>query len=365
MGVVMISFFSFPGLCLALLFLVGAEDAQGLTVYNAGVNGSTTRGALLRFDDEVAARTPDICLIAFGMNDSMNEVNPVLPDDYRANLLWLANHCAEEDIQPVFITVNPVNQEMLYERHDPPYYEEQGGPNAIIELYNQGIKDVAAQVGADVIDWHARVMELSGTSIEPGSVLRPDGVHLSPDGLNALGNLVADWILAEEQTNATIVAFGDSITKQGWIDIAAVLCSPSGQTTYTSDISSSLGHPDTVPPFRLLDGQWVSIVSHSVEYAGDPEIVFTLPQTREVEEVEVCSFSKGSYALAEVAVDISTDGNSWVQVGSQLDIPQQVLLSDLPAKLMFTVNRPVLKIRVRLVRANGSTRVLLSEVFVR
>lgn len=361
----MFSVYNCTRFCMSLVCLMLTGSARGLTVYNAGKNGDSTRGALLRFEADVATHRPDICLIAFGMNDSMNEVNPVLPEDYRANLFWLAEHCAEKKIQSAFITVNPVNQEKLYERHDPPYYEAQGGPNAIVELYNQVIKEVADAVGADVIDWHTRVMELSGASIESGSVLRADGVHLSPDGLNALGNLVADWILAEEQTNATIVAFGDSITKQGWIDIAAVLCSESGQISYTSTIASSVGHPDTDPPFRLLDGQWESVVSHSVEYAGDPELVFTLPESRMVGEVDVRCFSKGSYALAAVSVEVSPNGDDWILIGSQVEIPGQDELSDPPLTVVFDVNVPCRKVRVRLQRAAGSTRVLLSEVYVR
>jgi lysophospholipase L1-like esterase len=199
-----------------------------LTVYNAGKNGEATRGALLRFDTDVAVHLPDICFIAFGMNDSMHENTPVLPEDYRRNLLQLAENCRKAGIHPVYVTVNPVNKEKLYERHDPPYFEAQGGPNALIEKYNGIIKEVAAAVGADVIDWHRRVMELSGTSVEPGSVLCSDGVHLSQDGLNTLARLIADWILDGKKTNSTIVAFGDSITKQGWIDIAAALCSDAG-----------------------------------------------------------------------------------------------------------------------------------------
>ena len=127
------------GLYLALLLMV-TGNASGLTIYNAGKNGDSTRGALLRFDTDVASQDPDVCFIAFGMNDSMNEVSPVLPEDYRANLLQLAESCEGNGIEPVFVTVNPVNKEKLYERHDPAYYEEQGGPNAIIEKYNQIIK---------------------------------------------------------------------------------------------------------------------------------------------------------------------------------------------------------------------------------
>lgn len=349
---------------LSALILLNIPDARGaFTVHNAGVNGNNTRNALSRFDTDVAAVKPDICFIAFGMNDAMGDSNPVPLDEYRKNLLTLTEKCRTSGIQPVFITVNPVNKEKLYERHKAEFYEQQGGPNAMIERYNAAIKEVADQTGSSLIDWHKKVMEFSGSSVETGAVLRADGVHLSPDGLNALGGLVADWLRNSGKADATIVAFGDSITKQGWIDIAVARCSGVPGTRYTSSIAPTAGHGDSNPPSRLLDGQYKSVVSHSVEYPGDPVIEFVLPSNRLVKTVDVRCFSRAGYLLDDVTVDVTADGKTWEAAGKEWkEIPVQAALKDEAASLLFSVNREISGLRVKPVRKAGEKRVLISEV---
>ncbi len=348
---------------LSVLILLNISTAMGFTVHNAGVNGNNTRNALSRFDTDVAAVKPQFCFMAFGMNDAMGDSNPVPLDEYRKNLLTLAEKCRAAGIQPVFITVNPVNKEKLYERHKAEFYEQQGGPNAMIEQYNLIIKEVAAQSGSGVIDWHKKVMELSGSSVDPGAVLRTDGVHLSPDGLNALGGLVADWLRNSGKPDATIVAFGDSITKQGWIDIAVARCSGVPGTRYTSSVAPTAGHGDSNPPFRLLDGQYKSVVSHSVEYPGDPVIEFILPTKRFVKTVDVRCFSRTGYLLDDVAVEVTADGKTWETAGKKWSqIPVQGTLKDEACSLPFSVNREISGVRVMPVRQAGQKRVLISEV---
>jgi len=195
-----------------------------LTVLNAGVGGNNTRNGLARMDRDVIAKEPDLCFIAFGMNDAVNSRNHVPIDEFGKNLTKMAATCQKAGIRPVFITVNPCNEEKLYTRHKIDHYKPHGGANAMIVEYNRVIKNVAEDAGADVIDWHTEVMRRSGSSIDPGSVLRVDGVHLSPQGLAALARLAANWMTgADIPDGAVVVAFGDSITKQGWIDMARAL----------------------------------------------------------------------------------------------------------------------------------------------
>ncbi len=200
------------------VWLLLSGSVLGLEVFNAGAGGNNTRQGLARMDRDVVSRHPDVCLIAFGMNDAVNSRNSVPLDTFQENLRQIVRRCRDAQIRPVFITVNPVNEAQLYRRHKVAFYEEHGGANKRIQAYNRAIQTVAGEAGADVIAWHRKVMAVSGTSVEPGSILRHDGVHLSTKGLATLAELVAAWVERNNQQDSVVVAFGDSITKQGWID---------------------------------------------------------------------------------------------------------------------------------------------------
>ena len=347
----------------SFLFLMQvALVSSGMTVYNAGVNGNNSRQGLDRMDRDVISKNPDVCFIAFGMNDSVNDGNFVPIDEFRSNLTEMAAKCWAAGIRPVFITINPVNEERLYTRHDPGFYAAGGGANAMIAAYNSVIKEVAAGAEADVIDWHQEVMNLSGTSVEPGGVLRSDGVHLTTEGLSAIARLVAGWIKQNSLQDSKVVAFGDSITKQGWIDIVYTLCS-GRQITYSSNIPSSGRHLDTDPPSLLLDGIWRQAGTDSVQYAGDAIIEFNLTAPRPVNEIEVCCFSFMDYALNDVVVETQGSDSSWALAEKKwTQVPIQSSVKEDALSLSFSVGKDVSKARVRLIRRPESKRVLISEV---
>lgn len=344
------------------VLLIVAVQGWALTVYNAGANGNNSRQGLARMDRDVLSHQPDVCFIAFGMNDAVNDGNFVPIDEFRNNLTEMAAKCRESGVRPVFITVNPVNQERLYSRHEPEFYEVGGGANAMIDAYNSVIKEVAAGVEAAVIDWHQEVMNLSGTSVEPGSVLRSDGVHLTPEGLSAIARLATEWVKQNDQLDSKVVAFGDSITKQGWIDIVYALCS-GRQITYSSNIPSSGRHKDADPPSRLLDGIWRRADTDSVQYAGDAIVEFNLTSPQPVNEIEVCCFSFMDYELDDVIVETESGGSQW-EPGEKrwTQIPVQSSVREDALVLGFEVDAEISRFRVRFTRRSGSTRVLVSEV---
>jgi len=348
----------------SLLFLMQvALVSSGMTVYNAGVNGNNSRQGLDRMDRDVISKNPDVCFIAFGMNDSVNSGNFVSINEFRSNLTEMAGKCRAAGAHPVFITINPVNEERLYTRHDPGFYAAGGGANAMIAAYNSVIKEVAAGARAAVIDWHQEVMNLSGISVEPGSVLRSDGVHLTTEGLSAIAHLVAGWIKQNDlPQDSKVVAFGDSITKQGWIDIVYTLCS-GRQITYSANIPSSGRHLDTDPPSLLLDGIWRQAGTDSVQYAGDAVIEFNLTAPQRVNEIEVCCFSFMDYTLDDVIVETQGSDLLWMLAEKKwMQIPVQSSVKEEALSLSFSVGKDVSKVRVRLIRRPESKRVLISEV---
>ncbi len=350
---------------LGLLVCLNASEVKTLTVFNAGVPGNNTSNGLARFDTDVAALNPEVCFIAFGMNDSVNDGNLVAPAQYELNLKEMIARCRSNGTVPVLVNINPVNEAMLYTRHsNTNYYLDQGGANQIISNYNAIVKSVAQQTGTDMIDWHARVMSISGDSIADGAILRIDGVHLSPTGLQELADMAADWIENSRFSTGRIVAFGDSITNQGWIELAAATIARKYQPVYESSIPSDIRHQDTEPPSKLLDTLYLSS-SQSVQYNGDPVITFTFSKVRTVGVIEVCGFNSSSYSLDRVVLEVSTDGTTWKPAGTVSGSAIPVPAASEPVFVRFSVVQNILKFRVTVVRKTGSTRVLLSEVFIR
>ncbi len=345
------------------LCLVVFWSAFGLEVFNAGVNGNNSSQGLARMDRDVFSRQPDICLIAFGMNDAVNDANFVPIDEYRENLKQIAQRCREAQVLPVFITVNPVNEERLYSRHDVGFYEERGGANQMVEACNQVINEVAAEAGADVIDWHERVMALSGSSIERGGVLRADGVHLTPEGLNELAALVVQWIDENGKEDARVVAFGDSITKQGWIDGVRMRINGTGSEgfTYSASVPSSGGHEDTTPPSMLCDGEYSRADCQSVQYNQHVRLNVDLGAEKNVRSVTLHAFQRlEDFVVGDYELLSSTDGEKWTAQAKvqNTQADETVDAVALTADVEFSARHLMLKIH----KAPGIVRILLGEL---
>lgn len=335
----------------------------GIETVNAGVNGNNSRQGLMRMDHDVLFYQPDVCFIAFGMNDAVNDKNFVPVDEYRGNLKTLVLQCRTANILPVLVTVNPVNEERLYSRHDVEFYKAQGGANCMIDTYNQAIKELAEEDGVDVIDWHARVLALSGTSVAAGSVLSSDGVHLSPEGLNELASLVVQWIEANGKEYALVVAFGDSITKQGWIDRVNVHFNGAAEApfSYSASAPSAPGHEDTVPPSMLCDGEYSNVKTQSVQFNQHLRLNVDLGAEKQVRGVTLHAFQRvGDFVVGDYELMSSLDGQAWTSQAKVQNAraDENVDAVALTADVAFRARYLMLKIH----KAPGIVRILLGEL---
>lgn len=75
-----------------------------LEVINAGVGGETSGRGLLRFETDVAAKRPDLCIVCWGLNDVNGTV-----EDYRKNLAETFERVKALDADIVFMTPNMLN----------------------------------------------------------------------------------------------------------------------------------------------------------------------------------------------------------------------------------------------------------------
>ncbi len=79
-----------------LLLVMGMQPLKMLhaqTSYNFGINGNNSRQGEARFDKEVLPVRPDICFIAFGMNDAVNDENAVSIAEFEQHMEAMVLKC--------------------------------------------------------------------------------------------------------------------------------------------------------------------------------------------------------------------------------------------------------------------------------
>ncbi|MEF3303065.1 SGNH/GDSL hydrolase family protein [Paenibacillus sp. GYB003] len=182
----------------------------GFETVNAGVPGNTTGQGLARFERDVVAHRPDICIVAFGMNDHVNTApdkarTPI--DDFRGNLAEIVRRLRAERIAPLLCTINPIIEgdagQYYYSRHPREWYRRPDGAQAWIDAYSEAVRGVARSLEvplADIalrwqrhIDEGGRLHDLLRTVENSGAA---DGVHPTAAGQELFAECIGDALAA-------------------------------------------------------------------------------------------------------------------------------------------------------------------------
>ncbi len=143
-----------------------------MEVVNAGKRGDTTKSALERLDSDVLSQKPDYVSIFFG-NDLVD--HSVSIEDYIKNVEKMIEKIGTEKvvlIAPAY--VDPKKQ--AEQRH-----------SVDIHAYGKALMDFAKENNLSHIDlaYHMTIYPAAS------EFLREDGLHLSKEGNELLGNLIA------------------------------------------------------------------------------------------------------------------------------------------------------------------------------
>ncbi|OUS70801.1 hypothetical protein B1748_27840 [Paenibacillus sp. MY03] len=173
---------------------------------NAGVPGNTTGQGLARFDNDVLAKRPDICIVAFGMNDHVMEEDGVAKTplaEFRSNLATIIDKLRAAEAVPVLCTINPIIEgdadSYYYRRHPMGWYRNPDSAQGWIDVYNEAIIEQAASLGVALADvarcWQTYIQQ--GGAL--GDLLRTvensgtdDGVHPTAAGQALLAACIGD-----------------------------------------------------------------------------------------------------------------------------------------------------------------------------
>ncbi|HUT95116.1 MAG TPA: FAD-dependent oxidoreductase [Thermoguttaceae bacterium] len=133
---------------------------------------------------------------------------------------------------------------------------------------------------------------------------------------------------------------------------------------YEADAPSAPVHKDGTPPRKLADGEWTSASSHSVQYDGDVSIVADLHEAKEIDEVRLMVFYRGSsseraqnFKVQGVTIFTSDDAQAWKEIGAV-----ENKSTEDPAVLSVPVGAKTRYVKLDVKKADDVDRILLGEI---
>ncbi len=133
---------------------------------------------------------------------------------------------------------------------------------------------------------------------------------------------------------------------------------------YEPDVPSSAKHRDSDPPSVLTDGKWGNAASQSVQYDGDVSIVADLEAPKEISEVRVVVYYRGtsseraqSFVVQGVTIFTSNDKKTWKEVAA-LENKSTEDVAVLSAPVTATTRYVKLDVK----KSDDVDRILLGEI---
>jgi len=133
---------------------------------------------------------------------------------------------------------------------------------------------------------------------------------------------------------------------------------------YEADTPSAPVHKDSTPPSKLADGEWISASSQSVQYNGDVSIVSDLHEAKEIDEVRLMVFYRGTsseraqnFKVQGVAIFTSDDAQAWKEVGAVENKSTEDV-----AVLSVPVGGKARYVKLDVKKADDVDRILLGEI---
>ena len=148
-------------------------------VLNRGISGQTTPQMLVRFRSDVIALKPRIVHILAGTNDLAGNTGPNRPQDFKDNIMTMAELARAHGIRVVLASIPPAATFN---------WRPQLHPAEQIPELNGWLRDYASRNGFDYIDYYSI---LAGPNGEFNPELSNDGVHPNREGYRLMRKQLA------------------------------------------------------------------------------------------------------------------------------------------------------------------------------
>lgn len=153
-----------------------------LEIINKGINGDTTSGMLVRFNEDVLQNSPDIVFIMGGTNDFIagagNEV-------INSNIMAMVHQAYAKNIIPIIGI--PLKPDIPNVREDWSSFTDFNTVSKKLESYNYWIKKFSVTFNTDFVDFYSeynKSMEKEGYK-----KLYFDGLHPTKEGHRMIANI--------------------------------------------------------------------------------------------------------------------------------------------------------------------------------
>lgn len=147
-------------------------------IVGRGIGGQTTPQMLVRFRADVVALQPKVVHILAGTNDVAGNTGPTSPADYRNHIMSMVEIARANGIDVIIGSIPPAAAFN---------WRPEVNPVARIAELNAWLRDYAARMGVDFIDYYSAL-------VGPAGELRPDlgndGVHPNHKGYAVMRRLV-------------------------------------------------------------------------------------------------------------------------------------------------------------------------------
>ncbi|MCC0636714.1 MULTISPECIES: SGNH/GDSL hydrolase family protein [unclassified Clostridioides] len=158
------------------------SQETGLEIINKGINGDTTSGMLVRFNEDVLQNSPDMVFIMGGTNDFIagagNEV-------INSNIMAMVHQAYAKNIIPIIGI--PLRPDIPNVREDWSSFTDFNTVSKKLESYNYWIKKFSVTFNTDFVDFYSeynKSMEKEGYK-----KLYFDGLHPTKEGHRIIANI--------------------------------------------------------------------------------------------------------------------------------------------------------------------------------
>ncbi len=143
-----------------------------VNIINGGISGSNAPQGLERLDRDILCHQPDLVVVCFGLNDSMEGIAGI--SKYTDALSGIFNRLKEANVEIIFMTPNMMNSDMSYHLEKEAFSRIAKQTMAvqndgIMDAYMNAAKGVCLEYGVPVCDCYSKWKKL-----EKGGVIISD-----------------------------------------------------------------------------------------------------------------------------------------------------------------------------------------------
>ncbi|WP_426479047.1 SGNH/GDSL hydrolase family protein [Chryseobacterium sp. CBSDS_008] len=159
-------------------------NGDELILFNLGIGGETTEGLLKRIPHELNARNSadgNIVFLSYGANDLAvkDGVHIVNPEKFKSNIIEAVEHARQFSNEIYLVSILPLSQKI----DGVVVSSGKLRTNEEVIVYNQILKELAAENSLKYIDFYAAFLE------DKEILLSADGVHPNEKGYGMMAEI--------------------------------------------------------------------------------------------------------------------------------------------------------------------------------